>query len=399
MPSRATGSRRILRAATTVLLLPLLSIALVLGVFEVGLRIAGHRPIYEIYSKPSVFWVHHPVLGWLHQPGAVGEYVGPRPWPIEFRARVEINSLGLRGPEIPARRPGERRVLLLGDSMVAAFEVEYQETFGARLEERLAQRLASPVRVINAGVRGYGTDQAYLLFRELGGELDPDLVVFFHSANDPVDNVTLHEMRRPFGKPVLGVAADGRLTPLGVPVPRYPMCSEYRLLEGFEVVRVDTAGGRLTCHAQIALFDHSALFSFFTVAIPWDTAFLRRLYYLGNPHIDQLARTGGEAAQETFAGRQTLRIIAALAAEARRAGADLMIMGLPPHMKQLDAQRLADLGIDSVVLEEVARAPQHEVSWHHDSHFNPEGHRRVGETLLDPVEQKLRSSSELARDS
>ena len=76
------------------------SSVLVLVVAEVVLRLAGYRPLYDVYSKPELFWRHDPLVGWSLQPGATGTYVGPRPFPVEFRARVRINSLGLRGPEI-----------------------------------------------------------------------------------------------------------------------------------------------------------------------------------------------------------------------------------------------------------------------------------------------------------
>ena len=58
--------------------------------------------------------------------------------------------------------------MVLGDSAVAAFEVAYAETFVAQLERKLTHKLGLPVRVINAGVRGYGTDQDYLYYRERG---------------------------------------------------------------------------------------------------------------------------------------------------------------------------------------------------------------------------------------
>src|SRR5687768_17400213 len=201
------------------LLAPLFAIALVAAIFEVGLRLTGHVAIYEMYSKPSQFWRYDELLGWSHEPGATGEFVGPRPWPIEFRGKVSINSLGLRGPEIPTREPSELRVLFSGDSIVAALEVDYEQTFVALLEPMLRERLGVPVRTINAGVRGYGTDQDYLYFRDRGWRLEPDLVVFFHSSNDPSDNTTLHEMRRPFGKPAFSLKDDGALEPVGAPVP------------------------------------------------------------------------------------------------------------------------------------------------------------------------------------
>src|SRR6266404_1289324 len=123
---------KVARTALT-LLLPLVSIATVAAIFEIGLRFTGHVAIYEMYSKPSLFWRYDELLGWSHEPGAHGDFVGPRPWPVEFRGKVAINSLGLRGPEIPPRDPSELRVLFSGDSIVASFEVDYEGTFVARL--------------------------------------------------------------------------------------------------------------------------------------------------------------------------------------------------------------------------------------------------------------------------
>jgi len=369
----------------TVAGLPLVSVALVLGLFEVGLRLAGHRAIYEIYSKPSAFWVHDALFGWSHQPGASGEYVGPRPWPIEFRGDVSINSLGLRGPEIPPKGARERRVLVLGDSMVAGFEVDQEQTFVARLEALLSGRLEFPVRVVNGGVRGYGTDQTLLFFREIGASLGPDVVVFFHSGNDRADNTTLHEMRRPFGKPAFALREGATLELVGAPVPIYPKCSEVQLSPDYDVVRADTVASRFMCRAQMALFDHSALFSLMTIAIPWDASLLQRLYHIGNPHTGQLARTATGESEENFATSLTMELVLTLAREVRSSGARFLVIGFPDHLEQLDARRLEAAAIPTLSLDALWSAPQEEVRWKHDSHFNPEGHRRLAETLLPVV--------------
>jgi len=34
------------------------SLALVVGIFEIGLRLAGWEPIYPVYSKPSAMWAY-----------------------------------------------------------------------------------------------------------------------------------------------------------------------------------------------------------------------------------------------------------------------------------------------------------------------------------------------------
>ena len=73
----------------------------------------------------AIFWQHDDLLGWTQIPGAEGIYVGPRPWPVEFRSPVAIDSRGLRGPELAPLPPGGYRIVMLGDSLVAGFEVAW----------------------------------------------------------------------------------------------------------------------------------------------------------------------------------------------------------------------------------------------------------------------------------
>lgn len=56
-----------------------------------------------------------------------------------FGNRIEINSLGTRGPEISAQvAPSERRILLIGDSIVYGTEhLDQDETVGSRLRDLL----------------------------------------------------------------------------------------------------------------------------------------------------------------------------------------------------------------------------------------------------------------------
>lgn len=369
--------------------LALLSVLLGAGLVEIGLRIAGYRAIYEMYSKPSIFWQHDELLGWSHQPGAVGEYVGPRPWPVEFRTEVRINSLGLRGPELAPLQDGARRVLLLGDSMVAGFEVPYESTFGARLGPKLAERIGAPVEMINGGVRGYGTDQVYLFYRERGRRFAPDVVVAFYSGNDPSDNTTLHEMRRPLGKPAFALRPDGSLALVGHPVPNYPSCSEYRLTKSYEVMRIDGTSGRMLCFAQMALFDHSALFSFVTLLVPWDPRLLGRLYYVGNPHLEYLRDEGERGRIPRYAQELTMALLLALEAEVRSDGASLLLIGDPRDLRQLDDARLRAAGIEPFSLAPIEGKTPQEIRFQHDSHYNVIGHARVAELLAPAIEERL----------
>jgi lysophospholipase L1-like esterase len=368
------------------LLLAFVSLAFVLAVFEIGLRLAGYRAIYEMYSKPSLFWSHDPLLGWSQEAGASGRYVGPRPWPIEFQATVAINSLGLRGPEVPAPSDGELRVLFLGDSMVAGFEVEYEQTYVALLGPELSRRLGRPVRTINAGVRGYGTDQYYLYFVERGRALGADVVVVFHSGNDPADNRTLHETRRPFGKGAL-VPEAGGLRRVGIPVPRYPVCEEVTLGDDYRVARVNSLGFRLACRAQMALFDHSALFSFLTVSVPWNASLLSKLYYMGNAHKQILADP-----KVARGATHTQAISLALAREIRASGATPIWTGGPDDVgQQLVLAELEREGVRVRDLGDVWYEDPREFRHVHDAHFNAAGHQRVAEILAPAIESALRS--------
>jgi hypothetical protein len=381
------------------LLLAAMSIGLVLGIFEIGLRLAGYRAIYDMYSKPSIFWEHDPVLGWVQQPGAQAEYIGPRPWPVEFKTQVSINSLGLHGPELEPVPPGGHRILALGDSMVAAFEVPAEASFTSVLQDRLSASIDAPVQVVNAGVRGYGTDQSLLYYRERGRRLQPDFVIFFYSGNDLVDNTTLHEMRRPLGKPAFTLESDGSLVLVGSPVPRYPACSEYRLTPGFQVERVDNVLGGVLCRLQMSLFDHSALFSFLTQLVPWNDVVLGWLYYIGNPHLEfnKAARTTQDALG--YEARLTRALVVQMAREAERDGAGFLVIGEKKQLDQLGRSQLEAEGIDVVSLEPIEGASQQEIRFHHDAHYNVIGHERLARFLEPLIKDRLGARDRAERSS
>jgi hypothetical protein len=348
---------------------------------ELLLRGLGYAAIYEVYSKPELLWKHDDLLGWSHQPNSTGDYIGPRPWPIEFESHVQINSLGLNGPELAPLPENGVRILFLGDSMVAGFEVEYEETFCARLGEMLSRRLGRPVQVVNAGVRGYGTDQAYLYFRDRGQKLQPDVVVHWLSENDLLDDITIHRMRRMFGKPAFIEDGEGRLELVASPVPSYPECSEYRIDENREIVRVDTLPGRMLCGLQLALFDRSALFSFVTTLLTSDRwgRLVRDLYYLGMPD-PTLSPDEGQRSESTPITHHLLR---RMAEEVGGAGAQFALVG-PPSVFRYFADAGVDLDPTTILtLDEIESADPKLIQFKHDSHYTAAGHRIVADQLTD----------------
>lgn len=366
------------------------SFLLVVFCFEIGLRVLGYKAIYEIYSKSSALWRVDPELGWHHEPNSSDVFVGPRPWPIEFETPIRINSLGLRGPEVPPRDEDDIRLLFLGDSMVAAMEVEYTKTFPARIAEELSKRTGKSVRSINAGVRGYGSDQSFLYFRDRGRLLEPDIVVFFYSHNDRVNNKTIHRMRRVMSKAAFVLSEDGNLNLIGSPIPDYPICSAYSVDPYGQIQRLDGVFHRLMCRLQMSLFDRSALFSFITLRIDWDPDSLRRLYYLAVPRIGKPA----EVERDRDPARElTLALLAELNREVESVGARLLVTGE-------DWQLVSDLGLEEIrsigIVVSPLTLPSEEeeplIHFVRDSHYTERGHQRVVDHLLPGLESLLRQS-------
>ena len=107
----------------------------------------------------------------------------------------------MRDRDIGPKAPGERRVVVLGDSLVMSVQVPVEDTFVARLERRLNASAVPPAtfRVINAGVQGYGPVEEYLFHREVTAALRPDIVVLaLYPGNDAVEaGATAYKLRGP----------------------------------------------------------------------------------------------------------------------------------------------------------------------------------------------------------
>jgi len=108
-------------------------------------------------------------------------------WAMRPHAIIDgsaLNSLGLRGPEILAKDPGEFRILSLGESTTFGAEVLYEETYSSLLGKKLAFVDGKNVKVINAGVPGYTLFQGLTYLRLRGLTLQPDAVLIYFGYND-----------------------------------------------------------------------------------------------------------------------------------------------------------------------------------------------------------------------
>ncbi|MCA8952216.1 MAG: hypothetical protein KDE27_22085 [Planctomycetes bacterium] len=102
---------------------------------------------------------------------------------------VHMNALGLRGPELGPEQPGERRVLMLGDSFVFGLGVADDATIPARLEQQL-RAAGEKVAIGNAGMFGTGPREwSYTLERHRPA-FHPDAVVaVMYVGNDVQDSL------------------------------------------------------------------------------------------------------------------------------------------------------------------------------------------------------------------
>ena len=164
----------------------------------------------------KIFCQYDPRLGWVKTPNFEGQHVTP-----EYTVTEKFNSQGFRGPEYSLEKgENETRILVLGDSWTEGYMVEFEETFSQVLERELNQS-GNPTpqfEVINAGTRGYSTDQQLLLFQDEGIKYQPDIVVVAFSSNDIwYNNQTYYSIIRG-NKPKFELA-DGELVLTNVPVP------------------------------------------------------------------------------------------------------------------------------------------------------------------------------------
>jgi hypothetical protein len=140
------------------------------------LTIFRREPLSPLFAPDGI-------IGYRPKPGAVLDYAGP-----EFQTRVQINAVGVRDEPLVEKAPNEYRILVLGNSMTMALEVDLHETFAKRLEQSLDDwNPGIRYHVIDGGVTGYGPVEEFLYLCELVDAIQPDTVVLaVVPANDAV---------------------------------------------------------------------------------------------------------------------------------------------------------------------------------------------------------------------
>jgi lysophospholipase L1-like esterase len=153
------------------------------ALFEAGLRLNAGSEAAPSFQR---LFMTDPQVGFRLKPGARTRFKTS-----DFETDIVINSSGTRDDEIGPKAPNERRIVVLGDSLVMAIQVPLAETFCKRLQDRLnADPAAGPYRyrVINAGVQGYGPVQEWLFYQHVAAAFDADVVLIaLFTGNDATE--------------------------------------------------------------------------------------------------------------------------------------------------------------------------------------------------------------------
>lgn len=199
----APERRRAWRRRSRALVLFSLILSVQFAIFEAALRVWGSS---EAAPSFQALFEGDPVIGYRLRPHSRMRFRTS-----EFEADIAINGLGVRdGEEIGPKPPSERRVVILGDSLVLSVQVPFEQTFGELLEARLNAKSDGPVyRVINAGVQGYGPVEEWLFYKSLAEALQPDLVLTaVFVGNDAEEAVQSARKLQPGGGGVADVFSE-----------------------------------------------------------------------------------------------------------------------------------------------------------------------------------------------
>jgi hypothetical protein len=227
------------------------------------------------------------------------------------------------------------------------------------------------------------------------------LVIFHHSVNDLRNNMTLHRMRRPFGKGVFALDSDGQLVQKGVPVPQYPLCSAVAMNTRFEVEKIDTPTARAACAIELNLSDHSAFFTYVTQVLRRSPEIIQWLHDFGS-HTKKMAKTTlgvllpgtahAVSPHDEASRRLTSALILAMERGVRADGADFLLWMSNGGQRALGPYGLEGSGVDRIHVEVVV--PKYRAfptRFKNDSHWNALGNRLRAEDLARRLITRIQS--------
>jgi hypothetical protein len=319
---------------------------------------------------------YHPVIGHRYVPNLKARV------PFDGGGYLtRVNEAGFRSehPFRQARTSGFRRLLLFGDSYTAAEGVSNPQRYSDILEANVGG-----LEVYNFGLPGTGTDQQYLVWRELAAGVEHDLVViavFVENIRRIGARYRLYfddaGRKVIYAKPYYTLA-DGNLHLHQVPPPRQPV--ELSELSAEERAAVDE-GGRFLLLRQVA------------TALGAKSFLQRHTHYQPLPEYDS---------SETPAWRLMRAILTKWVGEIGMEKVLLMPLPLYQYVEELAdpapyQARFAELAHELGCalhdpLPDLLRyspAERRQFRFEKDPHPTPEGHRALAASLQPMVERLL----------
>jgi hypothetical protein len=160
-----------------------LSTVISLGCAEVIFRWHSQRTFDDKFPEwtDNLVVVRGPQV-FAFKPNASGVFPGGVDPTRTFPYRT--NSHGLRDRDRPAKKPGTRRVLVIGDSYTWGYAVAEEEAYPQAAERLLAARGRPDIEVVNGGVPDYNSRQERQLLAQLLPVYRPDAVFLAYVVND-----------------------------------------------------------------------------------------------------------------------------------------------------------------------------------------------------------------------
>lgn len=337
----------------------------------------------------------HPVLGWRY----AANYKN---------AMHQLNSKALRSTKeyTPIPDPDVLRIATFGSSIVYCSEVDNPNSWPGLMEAENPD-----LEVLNYGVPGYGTDQAYLLYLLEGSDLSPQVVVIGFTSDELRRIVNVYQRflstRQPVSfKPRFLLNAQGELFLLEVPV-RERADYERLLANPREIIRFgDHDYWYQPSVYENPLYDYSA-----TVRMTcWMATEVNRRF------LDPDRPFRGQVFNDTSSAFRIQLALFEKFAEAVRASDALPLVVLLPETESVQRglrgdpklydpllRPLRERGIDCVDAIEAFRdagtSADVNVWFASGGHYSPEGNKVVASWLTGEIRKKVASQRQAANRS
>ncbi len=153
---------------------------ILLNMFVIIVVLAIVEVIMHKFDAP-----HFDACNMGHDYGAADPELGFAPVPGSKVAGNKLNEHGMRGPLLPIKKkPGNFRILFLGDSTCWGLGVKLEDSFSALATSLIAEDNPDrEVEYIQGAFPGYSSYQSKVMLKRLLNR-EPDLVVFYLGANN-----------------------------------------------------------------------------------------------------------------------------------------------------------------------------------------------------------------------